>query len=222
MSDNILNHKDVDEYMQQDFFTIINESDRGAVLLGSSFIENKLKEQFKRLVSNDFKGDKGERNTILKGSFDSMLNQSYLFRYIPYNLFRSIKILKTIRNKIAHKSISFQLEDYQVELNKMYTLIGKNTNLFLNDKAIDILFRTTISNMLNLKHPLKEDINAFNCEKEAIDYISNNEFMQQMIEKKRLKSELALCIILISRLIGHHFEKAFHILEGNKVISSLL
>ena len=223
MSEKFLDHPDFDKYIEENFFIMINESDRGAILLGSAYIENELKQSFKTLLPNDILDDKDDKDSkrLLKGSFDSRLNQAYLCRYIPYNLFKAINIIKAIRNKVSHNSISFKLEDNQTELDKVYNLVGKNMDLFIEHSVNHILYRVLISIMKKMKNPLKPDELAFINEKEISHYLSENKYLLGQIEDKKVKAELAFCTIIISRLISYHFDKALGILKNNKVISSI-
>ena len=102
-----LEHQEVEKYLSQIFPVIIEESDRGAVLIAASQVDLLLQRALKQIAPQDIS------KSILKnifdfsgplGTFSSKIHMAYYFRIINKELYSAIKILKSLRNDIMAPS----------------------------------------------------------------------------------------------------------------------
>ena len=94
-------------------YKLSNESERGAVLIGTSKIEEYLELFVKKILPND---SKKYQKKLLQypgplSSFSSKIELLYAFRYINHQFYVSLNILRSIRNNAAHSYIDFDLEE---------------------------------------------------------------------------------------------------------------
>ena len=136
-----------------DFRTsLIQESDRGSVLMAAAFIEDKLG----CLLESYFIENEKICKQLLKGNgalatFSSKINLTFLLGLIPENIFNDLHILRKIRNDFAHTAskISFETSSIKDRTKALSTLSKK----MLRDdtKAYFMRSMTTILTAINMK-----------------------------------------------------------------------
>jgi len=122
--EDIVKKMDNEEYpeLNWDFaYKLTNESDRGAILIGASKVEEYLEKLVLLILP---KTTKSYTNYLLKypgpiSSFSGKIELLFGFRIIDESLYTSLNHLRSIRNKAAHTSESFQLSNFKSELEKV-------------------------------------------------------------------------------------------------------
>lgn len=113
------------EYPELNFdfaFKLTNESERGAILIGAS----KVEEYLERLIISILPSDsKSYKNRLFKypgalSSFSGKIELPYAFRIIDKRLYNSLNTLRKIRNQAAHSSDSFTIQKSKNELEEIY------------------------------------------------------------------------------------------------------
>lgn len=211
-----LDYIDINSYLSKEFNIIVNESDRGCILLCSSILEHTLKEQFIKILPNEIKNDKDIKNKLLHNSFDKNLNQAFLCRYIPFNIFEAINKLKSIRNKIAHNKLDFELSKHREKISEISELTAKGGAYYFSKVSLEIHIANIVKTLLNNNTP-----SEFKTFEEILDYIKTKKEFHSSIELKALKIELSLSTLVLISCINFHFEEALTLLEGEKTISQI-
>jgi len=216
--EHFLDNPDVDELYNK-LPILINESDRGTILLGVSQIDYELQILLDSIAPKEMSNK--EKKWISRANLSSKLNFAYTCRIIPKNLYDSISILRIIRNDIAHKVETFNLNDYESQLKNITEILGKNMNPFIEQISIHLLTTASIEIIMSLKHPKDKNKPIFHNRQEAIKYLEKNKNLYNKIEEPKLRTKLSISILIICALIIYHRKKSLQILSENKVISSL-
>lgn len=208
---------DMEKYLKEEFSIILGESDRGSLLLCHSILENELEKQFKKLIPKELSEDKDFSNKkILSNNFSQNLNKALLCRYIPYRVYKAIELLRTIRNKISHNTISFKLMDCRKEISEISELSAQGGSYHFSKISIDILLQDLISKVIN-----NEDITTMKTPNDVLEYLNKNDKYLNDIEHRALKVELALSTLILIASLNFHFEEALNILNTDMTISSI-
>jgi hypothetical protein len=104
-------------------FKLTNESDRGAILIGTS----KVEEYLKRIILAVLPSKSRQYTSRLLNypgplsSFSAKIELCYAFRVIGTEVYDALNILRKIRNSAAHSDTEFSLTSIAFELNKVYS-----------------------------------------------------------------------------------------------------
>jgi len=101
---------------------ITNESERGAILIGGSKIDDYLEDLIKSIMLNK---TKKYQNKLLKypgplSSFSGKIELLFAFRIIDERLYNSLNILRQIRNEAAHTYNEFSIQNIRNKLDVIY------------------------------------------------------------------------------------------------------
>ena len=132
--------------------SLIQESDRGSVLMAAAFIEDKLGS----LLESYFIENKKVCKQLLNGNgalatFSSKIDLTFLLGLIPENIFNDLHILRKIRNNFAHTAskISFETPSIKDRTKALSTL---SKEMLRDDtKAYFMRSMTTILTAINMK-----------------------------------------------------------------------
>jgi|GEM_PF-3062048 len=133
-----LDSKEIDNI----FKDLINQSDRNAVIVASSIIDDILSLQIRALVKC---GTLQEQNALFsdRGPFGSMYSKIewlYCLGKLPAFVRKDINIIRTIRNDAAHKWRGFDLADdnYTKALKKMrvYSAVDQIKNSLAQEEKL--------------------------------------------------------------------------------------
>src|ERR1700740_2379718 len=103
-------------------YKLTNESERGAILIGASKIEDYLKELILKVIPSH---NKDYKNRLLDypgplSSFSGKIELTYAFRIIDEQVYNSLNTLRKIRNEAAHSDELFSLQENKKRLEKIY------------------------------------------------------------------------------------------------------
>lgn len=132
------------------FEKLLNESSRGAILIGTSYVEENLEKFILKILPSKQKKD---TSRLLKypgplSSFSAKLELSYAFRLIPERTYNALNYLKKIRNDAAHSSNDFKLSKFEID--NIFN-IGDGFQTMINDSSIIMMKKMKIE-------PLKESL----------------------------------------------------------------
>ncbi|TKC64053.1 hypothetical protein FBD94_06850 [Pedobacter hiemivivus] len=104
-------------------FSLINESERGAILIGSSKVEEYLEKLLMVVLPL---GSKSYTSRLFNypgtlSSFSGKIEMSYAFRLFDDQLYNSLNELRKIRNNAAHSSLPFSLKKSAALIDKIYS-----------------------------------------------------------------------------------------------------
>ena len=214
-----LDNPEINSYINKKLHILVNESDRGAVLLGMSQVDNELQKLLTNIAPKNMTNQ--EKNWIEKASLASKLNIAYTCRLLPRNIFESINKLRKIRNAVAHNVETFNLKNYETLLKEVFELLGEGTNTFIHNTSLTYMIESRISQIMSVKHPENQDKYIFEDRTSALNYIAEHKEVQDKIEEPMFKMKLAIGILLISGIIIYDRDKSLKILLDDKVISSI-
>lgn len=219
-----INDEELELYFKKEFILIVNESERGAVLLGLAFIEDSLKANLEKMIPKDYINDKDCKGKLKADEFsiDNNLKKSLLLRIIPLHLYKSIMKIKDIRNKLAHKINDFKLKDSIKEIRECGNLISSNQTLSykINYTAYKLVYIDLIEGIMNLSQ--KSDLKKINSYNDVVDYLEKNEdLLNRKIDNGLYKTEFAILIFYLVSLLNFHFEKALELLGDNSTLATL-
>lgn len=133
-------------------YKLSNESERGAVLIGTSKIEEFLELLVTKILpveSNSYKKRLLEYPGPLS-SFSSKIELLYAFRYIDNQFYTSLNVLRKLRNDAAHSYNDFSLEK---EANKIEEIIR-----FVDEDLSYVITELSLNNLLEIKKGKLEKI----------------------------------------------------------------
>lgn len=205
-----MNHPEVVAYLHDLFPIIIAESDRGAVLLGASQIDEQLKLLFDSLVplSTNRKRKKEIFNfTGPFGSFAAKLDIAYVCRLLPVSLINAIHRFRKLRNDVAHQTSSFSLMAYEVDVRSIFALVGSGIDDGVSRMAVELMMNSMLSKLTTIEHPIDEGKPLFENKEAVLDYLDQNRHLLDDIGINQLRWEIGCGIALICGLIIHHRER---------------
>ena len=214
-----LDNPEIDTYIREKMHILINESDRGAVLLSMSQIDNELKKLLNKIASIDTINKK--KKQIKHMTISYKLNNAYTNNLIPKNLFKSIKKLNKIRNDVAHNIELFELENHTSTLKEIFELLGEGMSTHIHNFALNYMLESTIFTLLKIKEPSNQEEFAFKNHSEALAYLQLNPNRLKEIEKPLLKVKLTIGVLFISALIIHHRKQFLKVIGDNKIVSDI-
>lgn len=111
-----LAHPEIKELFSSVFSTLVEESDRGAVLVGAEHVARHLKRLFEAVAPQAISQRRLKETLGFPGalsSFSAKTEVAYLTRLISKDLYDAINHLRGLRNDLAHSPDSFRLVDYE-------------------------------------------------------------------------------------------------------------
>ena len=220
-----LSHPELRPYFDEIVPLLISESDRGAVLLGVSKIDQYLTVFFERLVPESVSGKRRKDIFNYSGAFgtlSSKLDIALVCRLLSSEIVNAIHKMRKIRNDLAHQTISFSLTEYQAQFYEIFSLIGPGVDVGINRTAIEAMMENMLTKLITLEHPVEEGKPLFEGKGEALEYLSNNGEVLKVLEEQRPRWELAIGVSIICGMILLYRDKIADSLVGDKTILSLL
>jgi hypothetical protein len=182
-------------------FKLTNESDRGAVLIGASKVEEYLETLVLSILP---KTSKSYTSRLLNypgpiSSFSGKIELLFAFRIIDEQLYNSLNELRTIRNKAAHSSDSFSLSNYLMQLEKINNFEEDAKGLidFLASNNLIKWKRGTIKKILdskNLDRKTYKEIWKENTSK----LLENEDIKKQLITWKLSYGLVFICLKIMT------------------------
>lgn len=219
-----LAHPEIKQLFTSISSTIVQESDRGAVLIGAAHIDLHLRVLFETVAPKSISKRKLRPILEYPGSLSSLSAKAdiaYLTRLISDSVYEAINHLRRIRNEVAHSPDSFRLAEHEERLRKMYEL-GHGVPAAINRWAGEAIVSSAVKNIMEIKDPVSDEAEpAFATSQEALDYLSERPEIMAVLEERRPRYELALGIGIICGLIVYHRDRAKDVLGNNTVIGTL-
>lgn len=182
---------------------LTNESERGAVLIGTTLVEDYMNKLASKVLP---KKSKSYTNRLLKypgalSSFSGKIELLFAFRLIDENFYNSLNFLRKLRNEAAHSSNDFRLENYKEKL------ICINE---FNEGFSSIIDKLALDNLIKLKKmKLKKLFNEQDLEettssemwKEVTDNLEENPDILKQLQIWTLSYGLTFICLKIMVLI---------------------
>lgn len=186
---------------------LLEESDRGAVLLCAEYVNDQLGDLFIKIAPPSFK--KGDVKRLLEfpgalASFSARHTIATLSGLISFHLNESIRNLRVLRNKAAHGRATFALRAYGDQVRAIYRL-GVGMPGYINDIANEFLISSTIGRMMEAEIDDEDGRRpVFKQPSEALDWMRSNVGALAPLNEKLPRLELGIGTAMICGLIIHH------------------
>jgi PAS domain-containing protein len=201
-----LDHPEVLELFSQLFNNVLAESDRGAVLVGTSYVDLNLKKLFEAVAPRELSQKRLRAILDYPGplsTFAARTQVAFLCR-LNWSVYSAIEALREIRNSIAHKPDEFVLADHKEERQRIYSL-GPGVPVWVNRLACELLGRTFLERAVEIRLPDSESP-IFNSPADVINYITDKPGLLAPLNERLPRGELG--ILLICAFIIHSREAA--------------
>lgn len=220
-----MDYPEVERYFETYMPCIINESDRGAVLLCVSVVDEQLKEFFGHLMPSYIGENKKKEILGLAGPFSTFsgkLNIALTCRLLPKSVVESAHALRRLRNKVAHDPIEFKLDDYSEQVGQIFSLLGPGVYSSVSQSTVQFMLKNTLENLLKLQRSGPESRKIFSDEVEALRYMLDNPDQLEKLKPAQLRWELGMGISLLCGLIADYRARLINQLsEGATLIDSI-
>ncbi|MDE2599423.1 MAG: hypothetical protein KGL40_07345 [Rhodocyclaceae bacterium] len=195
-----MDHPEVDQYLAELLPVIISESDRGAILLGASQIDEQLKKFFEALLPQSTSNNRKKEIFSFTGPFGGLsakLDVAYTCRLLPTALVEAIHLFRKLRNDLAHKTIAFDLQDHASLVRQIFASVGPGVDVGVSSATAMVMLENAISQLLTMKNPIDQNELMFKDREAVLAYIQDHTHHLSQLESQRIKWELALGIGLI-------------------------
>ncbi|MBI1310669.1 hypothetical protein GC176_05115 [bacterium] len=219
-----LDHPEIQPLFESALTTLVSESDRGAVLIGAAHVDEFLRTVFERLAPKSMSRAQSKRILDYPGPLSSLSAKAdiaFTTRLISANVYEAIGHLRKIRNHAAHSSGEFKLADYDDEIRKMYAAIGPTVPLGVNHLANELLVRSAVARILEIKNPFSDDgSTVFNDPMEVIDHLSEHPELTAKLDERRPRFEFALGLVFACAVLVLERDSASKLLKDNVTLGS--
>ncbi|MCB9222911.1 MAG: hypothetical protein R2780_13400 [Crocinitomicaceae bacterium] len=174
---------------------IANESDRGAILIGTSYVEIQL-EKFILEILPEQSNKYQTRLLNYPGplsSFSSKIELLYAFRYINLTHYNSLNSLRKIRNKAAHEKREFKLTDYRNDLNSAFGEFKHGKEAIENEVKQYQIEQLTTSFMKLKKIDEKDKSEIL----EIFTNLINEKELEEGVDRLTALLEFIYCLVLL-------------------------
>lgn len=218
-----MNHPEVKTYLRELFPSITAESDRGAVLLGASQIDEQLRLLFDHLVPTHTSNNRKKEIFNVTGPFGGFagkLDVAYVCRLLPKSLIDAIHRFRKLRNEVAHTASAFRLQNHRDEIYQIFSMVGTGIDAGVSRMTVNLMLESMLSRLLVLGHPIEDGKPLFENRSAAIAYLDDNRHLLRVLEADRSRWEVGIGIGLICGLIIYHREKLVAALGSNETFAS--
>lgn len=182
---------------------LTNESERGAILIGTGKVEEYLGKLIITLLPSK---NKRYLSRLLNypgalSSFAAKIELCYAFRIINRRIYDSLNAIRKIRNIAAHSSDTFSLQDKEMELEAIYDF-EEGMPYFIHEMSYDKLIKwKRIQIQKVLEDNGREDIFEEEWKKRFVDQDPlQNESMIEQLRMWKLVFGLSIMILKIEEL----------------------
>jgi hypothetical protein len=184
------------------------ETDRGAILIAGEIVANHLGQLITDLSPETYKEKRVKDPLNYRGSlssFSARAKFAYTSGFINDTAHRSIDLLRNLRNKAAHSSKAFSLQQHRPTLRDMCDL-GPGTASAVSRFALYTIMDSFISSLMTHGVDLEVQLgkNPFSTPAEIIDHLASRPDVIATLENRLPRMELALSTWLLLGLLTDH------------------
>ena len=210
---NLLDHPEIKLLNRALLSTLLEESDRGAILIGAAHVEDHLR-QLTAAVFPSRMSNKMVKSLLAYqgalGTFSNKIEVAYAFRLIPRSLYDALNSLRAIRNDAAHSPGVFNLRLQEDRIDRMLAL-GPDMHIKTRRRALNILinFKSGIVFDTIQEHRRTDPELSFpiNTKQDAVEYILNEPEYVKVLQAQLPHWVLVLGISLICGMLVHYRDK---------------
>lgn len=217
-----LEHPEVKGNLDKIFNMVLAESDRGAVLISTSFVDQYLEKLFENVMPTNC--SKKMRKNLLGypgplSTLSAKTDIAYAMRLINSDIHKSIHILRSIRNEVAHRPEQFKLDDHKERLKEMYEIADGFAELVHVMSKI-LVFEGFAKRLLEEDQKKTPEERLFESKQPSDIYqeLQNYPESLEVLQGKATRMELGLCVAWLCAFIVHSWELFQEKYQGNKLI----
>lgn len=215
----LFEYPEVKEIFSHLFDTLLDESERGAIIIGTSKVEEQLEKYIIKILPND---SKSYTKKLLDypgvlSSFSAKIELAYAFRLIDNNLYTSLNALRKIRNQAAHSSNSFSISEVRGRFEEIFDL-GPSIAIFIRNQAMKMMMELK---MENIKRIFDESGFTDEEKREQWNRIVENKELMDSVETQIPRWELIYGLSLICGIIKINEEDTMELLGNSKTWNNL-
>lgn len=214
----IYDYPEFNETFNELFDKLLNETGRGALLIGTSYVEEHLEKFILKVLP---KNQKKYTSRLLNypgplSSFSAKLELSYAFRLIPEETYNALNNLRKFRNEAAHSSNDFCLS--KLEIDTVFNL-GEGWRTMISESSASIMLKMKTE---SLKISLSE-IDGIDEEKinETIYSKLQEKESIEILEKQWPHWKLILGISFICGLLRFYSDETMNKLGNSRTWSNI-
>lgn len=220
-----LSHPELKPYFNEIVPSLIAESDRGAVLLGASYIDVQLNELFNKLVPDSVSVKRKKEIFNYSGPFGgiaSKLDVALVCRILSPEIIDSIHGIRKIRNDLAHKTEKFELKEYRDQFYRTFLLLGPGLDAGINRMALEAMMSNLLHKLMDTEHPIEVGKPLFEGRDKVIDYLSKNGEVLSVLEEQVPRWELAIGVGVICGMILLYRDKILSSVGSDKTLLGII
>lgn len=211
----IFKYPEFKETFRELFDKLLNESGRGAILVGTSYVEDSLEKFILKILPNN---QKKYTSRLLNypgplSSFSAKIELTFAFRLISEKNYNALNYLRKIRNEAAHSSKEFCLT--KTELDKIFDL-GEGFTTMIHDSSFNM--------MMNMKEKsIKAFISEDGMDEEEINTIFSSSLKDEKVisalENQLPHWKLIVGLSIICGMLRYNSDQTFAKLNGKETWS---
>ena len=192
------------------FDTLLEESDRGAIIIGATKVEEQLSLYIQSILP---KSSATYRKKLLKypgilSSFNSKIELAYAFRLIDKKLYASLNSLRILRNKAAHSPTSLSISDLTDQYEKIFDL-GSETQLLIKNQSKELIVKAKFKHLKSLFEEWK--LTDQQQEEQVKGLLESGELIENL-EKQVPKWELVFGLTILCSFMKYEKEETLELL----------
>ena len=196
-SRNLFEHPDVKSLLETVMVSLVEESDRGAVLLAAVHVDECLKDLLSSVAPSGY----AKKRQQLFGSLATRADTAFVGRLIGEPVYRSIQALRALRNSVAHEAQKFKLEHHENEVRRIFE-IGPDVPASIHRMALDVMMRLKIHAVMEaVRDPSDETQPCFNSPHELLEFVSEQPELIELLEQQFPRYKLAVGIWFILAML---------------------
>lgn len=201
----LVDHPDVASEWPAVYSVILDESDRGAVIVATDLIVQKIDRLLlcrSSGVLSEKKVSKLLRYPGALSSFAAKLDVAAFAGMIDRELYTACTKLRELRNSVAHSRQEFLLSEHYQTVLQMAQLrdgIGE----VINHTACELLIDGILDVMMDFNEAVSVKYKQFNTREECCDFIQRNSHLLNYVDDcRRPRIEFALTVLIMTGLLN--------------------
>jgi hypothetical protein len=224
-----LEHPEIRALFKELFGTLLNESDRGALLVGVEHVNNHLEELLEAVLPAGL-GKKRRRELLSYpgpfSGFSTRIEAAYAFRLIPRRVYDALHALRKVRNAVAHSPDAFTLAGNEDQVHRIYDL-GPDLPGGVQRLALEMMLEHKASIVLETVKSLHDEdpdseAPIFKSTDDVVQFFRDQPDVQQALKRQVPLWELVIGISLLCSSIVYQRDRLRAALGPDELLSRIL
>jgi hypothetical protein len=217
--ESLFEHQESLDFLVLSYSLLMNESDRGSVLIGVSMLDEQLTKLFEAILPENTSKKRKKEIFDSRGAFgnlSSKLDIAYVCQLLPADLINSIHRLRKLRNDLAHQIAPFTIEENLEAIYEVFSLTRGNLAAGMLHLSEEFVYSYLLEKLLTAEHPTVQGKKLFDSKDDAILFLSEDKNIKKKLSEKRIKVMFVIGVSSLAALIIYHRDKiiAKHVSEA--------